>query len=175
MVRNGKNCRAKFGEAYKKQYNSQILSVVPTNCYGPGDNFDEAVNHVIPALMKRMYRAKLQRSKYVEIWGSGKPKREFIFVDDLAKIIIELFFSHQVDNLINIGSGVEINIEDLTYLIAETVGFEGEIVFDKSRPDGIPRKCLDTSKLKSFLSFEFTPLREGLQLMYSWARAHEKI
>lgn len=165
----------KLAEAYKRQYNSNILCVVPTNCYGPGDNFDPAVNHVIPALMKRFHLARSERAESVTIWGSGRPKREFIYVKDLAKIVVALFREHDVDNFLNIGPGIETTIYELAQLIARIVGYEGRLLFDHSKPDGVDRKCLDTSKLKSLIDFKFTPLESGLTEMYTWAVNNEKM
>lgn len=165
----------KLAEAYNKQYGMNILSVMPTNSYGPGDNFDEQVNHVIPALMKKFYLAEQNGVKNVSIWGTGAPLREFIFVNDLAKIVIQLFWNHNSREIINIGSGKEITIYDLSKKIAAVVGYSGNINFDTSKPDGLPRKALNCNRLYSILKFNYTSLDVGLEEMFKWALHVKKI
>ena len=142
----------KLCETYYKQYSNNFISVMPNNLYGPNDNFNPETSHVIPALIQKFHNAKVTSSKYVKIWGSGNPLREFLHVDDLAEAILFIINNVSVEEIynkgishINVGSGEELSIHELALMIKEVVGFKGEIKFDKSKPDGTPRKLLDTT------------------------------
>ena len=141
---------------------------MPTNLYGPNDNFSELDSHVIPGLIRRMHDAKISKKKEFEIWGTGRPLREFLYVDDLS-LAIEFLIDKDVDkNVINVGSSEEISIKELAQLIKELIEFEGELVFDESKPDGNPRKLLDSSYLSSLGWEPKTTLNEGLNKSYEW-------
>ncbi len=158
----------KMCEAYNAQYGTNFFSVMPTNLYGPHDNFNLETSHVLPALLRKCHEAKMQNAKDWIIWGTGTPKREFLFVDELASACVYLMEKEEVPSLINIGSGQEVSIYDLALLIGEVVGFKGNVCFDSSKPDGTPRKLLDSSLLGS-LGFQPTlSLKEGLQKTYEW-------
>tara|TARA_B100002051_G_C16743793_1_gene646097 strand:+ start:2095 stop:3045 length:951 start_codon:yes stop_codon:yes gene_type:complete len=165
----------KMCEAFNNQFKTDFRSLMPTNLYGANDNFDDLSSHVIPGLMNRMHHAKLNNDPKVVVWGSGEPMREFLYVDDLAEIILQVmsinkenFFSKLPDNSshLNVGYGKDISIADLSELIKEVVGFQGDIIFDRSKPDGTPRKLLDTSILNSFEIYPKTKLRDGLKKTY---------
>lgn len=165
----------KLCESYNRQHGTDYRCVMPTNLYGPGDNFHPENSHVIPALIRRFHEAKVARAEEVVIWGSGKPMREFLYVDDMAAASIhvmqldqEVYRAHTDTMLshINVGTGEDTAIGDLARLIGKTVGYTGHIVFDSSKPDGTPRKLLDVSKLKSLGWSARMPLDQGLQLAY---------
>jgi GDP-L-fucose synthase len=144
------------------------ISLMPTNVYGPGDNFHPDHSHVLPALMLRLHEAVQDHADHVVVWGSGTPLREFIYVDDLADAAIFLMQHYRSEEIINVGTGVEISIRDLAKLLKDVVGFNGAITFDASKPDGTPRKLLDVTKLQSLGWQPKTPLREGLCSTYQW-------
>ena len=157
-----------IGRSLSKQYGHKVLNLMPTNLYGPGDNFSEKDSHVIPGLIYRMHHAKLNNEASFNIWGSGKPLREFLYVDDLSKAI-EFLISNEInDDLINIGSGKEISIYDLSKLIKEIIGYDGKLVFDESMPDGNPRKLIDSRKINDLGWSPQVELDEGLKLSYNW-------
>ena len=157
-----------LGDAMSKQFNHTIYNLMPTNLYGPNDNFSELDSHVIPGLIKRMHDAKISEKKEFEIWGTGTPLREFLYVDDLA-LAIEFLINKELEkNIINVGSNEEITIKDLAFLIKDLINFEGELIFDKSKPDGNPRKLLDSSYLNSLGWEAKTNLRDGLKTSYDW-------
>ena len=158
----------KLCEAYNDQYGCDYVSVMPTNLYGPGDNFDLQTSHVIPALMRKIHEAKQSAAGSVEIWGTGKPYREFLHVDDMADACIFMMQQNGVKGLYNIGSGEEITIADLARSIARVVGYDGDLVFDPSMPDGTPRKLLDTSRLTSLGWIPRIDLHDGLKSTYEW-------
>lgn len=155
-------------QAYAKQYQMNNIIPMPTNAYGVGDNFNPEASHVIPALMKRFHEATLANAKEVVLWGSGTPLREFIYVDDLADALIFLMEHYDEHEIINVGTMQEISIADLAHEIARVVGFKGKIDLDTSKPDGPPRKCLDSSKLFALGWKPKTLLREGLERMYQF-------
>ena len=157
-----------IGRSLSKQYGHKVLNLMPTNLYGPGDNFSEKDSHVIPGLIYRMHHAKLNGESSFNIWGSGKPLREFLYVDDLSKAIQFLITNEINDDLINIGSGQEISIFDLSKLIKEIIGYDGKLVFDESMPDGNPRKLIDSSKINNLGWMPEVELNEGLKLSYDW-------
>lgn len=156
----------KLCENYRKQYGCNFISAMPTNLYGPNDNYDLKNSHVLPALLRKFHMAKVNEEAEVEIWGSGKPKREFLHVDDLADACYELMQNYKGEDWLNIGSGEDISIKDLALLIKKIVGFEGELNFDRSKPDGTPRKLMDVSKLKNIGWSYKIKLEEGIQKVY---------
>jgi len=158
----------KLCAAYRQQYGSDFISAMPTNLYGFNDNFDLHSSHVLPALLRKMHTAKMERRDSVEIWGSGTPLREFLHVDDLADALAFVLTHYSAPEPINIGSGEEVTIRGLAELIADVVGFEGRFVFDTSKPDGTPRKLLDTGKLTAMGWTARTDLRTGISQVYDW-------
>lgn len=153
---------------YKRQYGDKFISCMPTNLYGPYDNFDLSSSHVMPALIRKVHEAKQKGESKVEVWGSGTPLREFLYVDDMADACVFLLENYDQEQHINIGTGEEISIRDLAELIKRIVGFQGEIVWNKSMPDGTPRKLTDVSKLHSLGWHHKTDLEQGIQLAYAW-------
>lgn len=165
----------KMCQAYNRQYGTKYISVMPTNLYGPGDNFDLESSHVLPALMRKIHEAKQQRHETVEIWGSGTPRREFLHSDDLADACLYLMNHYDGEDIVNIGTAEDISIYDLAHLIKSIIGYEGEFVFDTSRPDGTPRKWVDVSKLKALGWTSQIPLVDGLKATYEWYTDQQKI
>jgi len=156
----------KLCEAYWDQYGSKFISVMPANLYGKNDNYHPRNSHVLPALIRRFHEAKEAGKSQVVVWGSGSPKREFLFADDLADACVFLMKTYAEKGLINIGSGTDLSIKELAFIIKEVTGFTGEIVFDTSKPDGTPRKLLDVSKLRG-LGWKYkTTLEEGIRIAY---------
>jgi GDP-L-fucose synthase len=158
----------KLCQAYRREYACDFISAMPTNLYGPGDNFDLTTSHVIPALMRKAHEAKLRGDKQLAIWGSGTPKREFLHVDDAADALVHIITHYSGMSHINVGSGSELAILDIARLVANVVGFRGEIVTDSSKPDGTPRKLLDTSMLEDLGWRQKIGLNEGLESTYAW-------
>lgn len=156
----------KLVQAYREQYGRNWISVMPTNLYGPGDSYDDLNSHVIPSLLMKMHRSKDQDLEEVELWGSGSPLREFLFVDDLAEAILIAMKDYDDASPLNIGSGEELSIKTLAEHVSVTVGFEGTIRWNRSMPDGTPRKLLDSTKIRSLGWFPKLSLMEGLQLSY---------
>lgn len=154
--------------AHRRQYSRPWISVMPTNIYGPGDNFHPEDSHVVPALIRRFHEAKMAGAPEVVIWGSGTPLREFLYVDDMARAVIFLTEHYDSDEIINVGSGQEVSIRELAETVAEVVGYEGELVFDSSKPDGTPRKFLDNSKIEGLGWKAEVGLKEGLATTYAW-------
>lgn len=154
---------------YRRQYGKDFISAMPTNLYGPGDNFHPTNSHVIPGMMRRFHEAKLSGQKEVVVWGTGKPMREFLHVDDLADALLLLMNSYESEETINVGTGVDGTIAELAQTMKEVVGYQGQIVFDSSKPDGTPRKVLDVSKLRALGAKEPRSLRRGLEETYRWA------
>ncbi len=159
---------AGMASMYRRQFGMDYVTVVPTNLYGPGDNFDPTMSHVAPALMRRMVEARDAGTPKVEIWGSGKPRRELMFVDDAADAIVFLLKNYSQAEPINIGTGLDVSIRELAEIIARVVGYRGELAFDATRPDGAPRKLLDSSRLAALGWQARTELAEGLARMYRW-------
>jgi GDP-L-fucose synthase len=158
----------KLVEAFRQEYGCDFISAMPTNLYGPNDNFDPQTSHVLAALLQRIHLAKVNEFSTVEIWGSGTPRREFLHVDDLASACIFLL-EHYSDGLpINVGIGTDVTIQELAELIAEVVGFKGTFTFDRSKPDGTPRKCSDTTRLRQLGWAPAIDLRSGLRQTYDW-------
>jgi GDP-L-fucose synthase len=156
----------KLCQAYHKQHGCRFISAMPTNMYGFGDNYHPENSHVLPALLRRFHEAKVENKPDVAIWGSGKPLREFMFSDDLADACVFLMESYEDPTLINVGTGEEVSILDLAKLIADIVGYEGKITFDTSKPDGTPRKLMDSSRLHALGYRHKVSLREGITLTY---------
>lgn len=162
----------KMCQAYRRQYGFNAISVMPTNLYGPGDNFDLKSSHVLPALIRKFHEAKEQGKPYVEIWGSGAPRREFLHVDDLADACLFLMKRYDDECWINVGWGQDVTVLKLAEIVAHTVGFEGTLSFDTSKPDGTPRKLLDTSRLTSLGWRPGIQLEDGIRATYSWFLEH---
>jgi len=157
----------KLCQAYRKQYGCDFIAAQPTNLYGPGDNYDLETSHVLPALLRKAHEAKLNTSGTLSVWGSGKPLREFLHVDDLADAIVFLAKHYSGESHVNVGSGEEVTIRELAELVCRTVGFEGRLEFDASKPDGTPRKLADVSKLKTLGWDKARGLRNGLEQTYA--------
>jgi GDP-L-fucose synthase len=162
----------KLCQAYRREYACDFISAMPTNLYGPGDNFDLTTSHVIPALMRKAHDAKLRGEKWLVIWGTGTPRREFLHVDDAADALVHLMTHYSAESHVNVGSGSELTILEIAKLVANVVGFSGEIVSDLSKPDGTPRKLLDTSMLESLGWRPRIGLKEGLVRTYAWFVQH---
>jgi len=158
----------KMCQAYKKQYGFNAISLMPTNLYGPGDNFNLENSHVMPALIRKFHDAKLNGSGKVEVWGTGAPKREFLHVDDMADASVFLMNNYDGIDFINVGTGVDVTIKELAETVQKVVGFEGELVFDKEKPDGTPRKLLDVSKLNDEGWDAKVGLGDGIKSTYKW-------
>jgi GDP-L-fucose synthase len=156
----------KLCQAYHKQYGSRFISAMPTNMYGYGDNYHPENSHVLPALLRRFHEAKMEKKAEVKIWGSGKPLREFMFSDDLAEACYFLMENYENPELINVGTGEEVTILELAHRIASVVGFEGQVTFDSTKPDGTPRKLMDSSRLHTLGFKHSTTLEDGLKKTY---------
>ena len=156
----------KYCEYLNRQYHTDYISVMPTNLYGPNDNYDPEHSHVLPALIRRFHEAKVKGLKEVTCWGDGSPLREFLYVDDLANLCVLLMNTYSGNETVNAGTGKEISIKALTELVAKVIGFEGKILWDKSRPNGTPRKLLDVSKAKGLGWSYSTELEDGIRLSY---------
>jgi GDP-L-fucose synthase len=159
----------KLCESYNRQYGRQYISAMPTNLYGPNDNYDLANSHVLPALIRKTHEAKLAGQAELVVWGSGTPRREFLYVDDLADACVHLMAQGYDGPLVNIGTGEDVTIRELAETVMRVVGFDGRIVFDSSKPDGTPRKLLDVSRLAGLGWRAKTPLEEGIRLAYASA------
>jgi GDP-L-fucose synthase len=156
----------KLVEAYRSQYGSDFISVMPTNLYGPGDNYHPEYSHVVAALIRRFHEAKVAGASEVVVWGTGTPRREFMFVDDMADACVHLMKGYSGDNIINIGTGEDITIAEFARVVAETVGYKGSITFDTSKPDGTPRKLLDVGRLADLGWRARTSLADGMRQAY---------
>ena len=157
----------KICESYNRQYGTQYVSLMPTNLYGPRDNYDLANSHVLPALIRKTHEAKLRGDTKLVVWGSGTPMREFLYVDDLADACVFMMEQGVADGLFNVGTGVDVTIRELAELVMQVVGFTGQIEFDASKPDGTPRKLLDVSRMRNLGWQATTTLRDGIALAYS--------
>jgi GDP-L-fucose synthase len=162
----------KLCDAYRRQYGCDFISAMPTNLYGPDDNFDFESSHVIPALIAKFFRAMEENRSEAIVWGTGTPRREFLHVDDCADALVHLMAHFSGEGPINIGTGSDVTIRDLAELIAATVGFQGRIVFDASRPDGTPRKLSDSTRLRELGWSACIPLGQGLMQTFRWFREH---
>lgn len=165
----------KLCEAYRDQYGSNFISVMPTNLYGIGDNYHPQNSHVLPALIRKFHEAKTEKKDSVTIWGTGKPRREFLFADDLADACLFLMFQYDQKEIINVGSGVDYTISELAEMIKNIIGYEGEIVYDTTKPDGTPRKLMDSSRINSLGWKPTTGLKEGIQQAYNDFLANQKL
>jgi GDP-L-fucose synthase len=161
-------------DSYNRQYGTKYRSIMPTNLYGPNDNFDLERAHVLPALIRRFHEAKTARVPKVTLWGTGTPRREFLHVDDLARACLILLADEGSIDLVNVGVGEDISIRDLATMIAKIIGYKGEIGFDASRPDGTPRKLLDSSRIRRLGWTPKISLEEGISLTYEWYRTHAR-
>ena len=165
----------KLCESYNREYGTDFRSAMPTNLFGPNDNFDLKTSHVLPALMRKFHEAKAAGADSVEVWGSGQPRREFLHVDDLADACEFLMRTDSEHDLINVGSGEEISIGDLARLVSEVVGFSGELEFDRSMPDGTPRKLMDSSRIRDLGWEPKIGLADGIRETYEWALVNEAL
>lgn len=161
----------KMCQSYNRQYGTRFISAMPTNLYGPNDNFELETSHVLPALIRKFHEAKIAQAETVTIWGTGYPTREFIHVDDVADASFFLMKSYEGSDIVNIGSGEEVTIRELALRIKEIVGFTGELLFDSTKPDGTPRKLSDVSRIHALGWKHSIGLAEGLQLTYDWYSA----
>ena len=159
---------------FKRQYGDNFISCMPTNLYGPNDNFDLNSSHVMPALIRKFHEAKINNAPQVEVWGTGKPLREFLYVDDMADACVFLMENYDGEEHVNIGTGEEVSIAELANLIKEVVGYEGKLVFNTDKPDGTPRKLTDVSKLHSFGWKHTIQLKDGIKLAYEWFKENYK-
>jgi len=157
----------KLCESYNRQYGCHFFSIMPTNLFGPNDNYDLAASHVLPALIRKAHEAKQSGHQELIVWGSGKPRREFLYVDDLADASVFLMENGVEDGVYNIGTGTDITISELARMVMDVIGFQGEIVFDSSKPDGTPRKLLDVSRVRQLGWQAKTPLRKGIEQAYA--------
>ena len=162
----------KLCQAYRRQYGFNAISAMPTNLYGPGDNFNLETSHVMPALIRKFHEAKVHGNATVVVWGSGKPRREFLYIDDLADALVFLMKRYDSEELLNVGWGEDLSIRELAQLVKTTVGYDGAIEFDATKPDGTPRKLLDTTRLKALGWHPRVQLEEGLRKTYEWYCAH---
>ena len=160
----------KLCQAYRRQHGADFIAAMPTNVYGPGDNFDLETSHVVAALIAKAHAAKLRGDATLEVWGTGTPRREFIYVDDLADALVHVLVNYSDATPINIGCGEDVSIADFARLVCDVVGFEGALRFDETKPDGTPRKLLDVARLDALGWRAPTPLRDGLARSYAWFR-----
>jgi GDP-L-fucose synthase len=158
----------KLCQAFSREYGANFISAMPTNLYGPNDNFDLETSHVLAALLRKAYEAKKGSARELVVWGTGTPRREFLHVDDCASACLFLLEKYDSPEIINVGCGEDISIHELAELICEVVGFDGELSWDKTKPDGTPRKLLDLSKLRGFGWTPTIPLRDGIAKTYEW-------
>ena len=158
----------KLCQAYAREYGANFISTMPTNLYGPNDNFDLETSHVLAALLRKAHEAKVRSDRKLIVWGSGKPRREFLHVDDLAAACLLLLEKYDSPEIINVGCGEDISIRELAELVCDVVGFGGELAWDATKPDGTPRKLLDISKIRALDWKPAIPLREGIQRTYDW-------
>ncbi len=158
----------KLCQAYNRQYGADFVAVMPTNLYGPGDNFDLETSHVLPALIRKFHEAKMRGAGTVEVWGTGSPRREFLHVDDLADACMFIMQKYSGSEIINIGVGEDLSIRELTVMMREVIDFRGDVLYDDSKPDGTPQKLLDVTRLKGLGWQARIPLREGIASTYEW-------
>jgi GDP-L-fucose synthase len=158
----------KMCQSYRQQYGSDYISVMPSNLYGPGDNFDLNSSHVLPALIRKFHEAKIENKPEVEIWGTGKPMREFLYVEDLADALIFLSENYSDERIINVGAGQDVTISDLANMIAKEIGYEGNIIFNPEYPDGTMRKVMDTTRINDLGWKPTTTLEEGIRKTYEY-------
>jgi GDP-L-fucose synthase len=162
----------KMCQAYRREFGFNAISLMPTNLYGPGDNFDALNSHVLPGLIRRIHAAKLKGDANVTIWGTGTPRREFLHVDDLADAVMYLLHSYDAEPIVNIGWGEDVTIRELAELIVSVIGYRGELTFDAAKPDGTPRKLLDVGRLSQLGWHPRISLRRGIEQTYAWFTEH---
>jgi GDP-L-fucose synthase len=162
----------KMCQAYRREYGFNAISLMPTNLYGPGDNFDLQSSHVLPALIRKFHEAKRRNDQSVEIWGTGTPRREFLHVDDLADAVLYLLQNYDEEPIVNIGWGEDLTIRELAETVMSAIGYSGALTFDHSKPDGTPRKLLDVSRLQSLGWRPRISLRAGIEGTYAWFKDH---
>jgi GDP-L-fucose synthase len=162
----------KLSQAYNREYGANFISAMPTNLYGPNDNFDLETSHVLPALIRKAHEAKARKDQKLVVWGTGKPRREFLHVDDLASACLLFLEKYDSSEIINVGCGEDISIRELAELICDVVGFDGELAWDTTKPDGTPRKLLDVTRLRALGWKPAITLREGIAQTYDWFRAN---
>jgi GDP-L-fucose synthase len=162
----------KMCQAYRREFGFKAISLMPTNLYGPGDNFDLQNSHVLPALIRRFHEAKIKGDDSVTVWGSGTPRREFLHVDDLADAVVYLLRSYDAEEIVNVGCGEDITIKELAELVMSVIGYGGRLIFDSTKPDGTPRKLLDVSRLEGLGWRPKISLRSGIEHTYRWFREH---
>jgi GDP-L-fucose synthase len=162
----------KMCQAYRREFGFNAISLMPTNLYGPGDNFDLQNSHVLPALIRRFHEATVRGDDTLTVWGTGAPRREFLHVDDLADAVVYLLKTYDAEEIVNVGWGDDVTIRELAELVASASGFPGRLVFDSTKPDGTPRKLLDTSRLTSLGWKPKITLRAGIEQTYSWFKEH---
>ena len=162
----------KLCQAYCREYGANFISAMPTNLYGPNDNFDLETSHVLAALIRKAHEARIRNDQRLIVWGTGKPRREFLHVDDLASACLLLLEKYDSPDIVNVGYGEDISIRELAELICEVVGFDGDLAWDRSKPDGTPRKLLDVSKLRALGWKPAISLRDGIARTYQWFRAN---
>lgn len=158
----------KLCQAYNRQYGTKFISAMPTNLYGINDNFDLNTSHVLPAIIRKMHDTKINNLDTVTLWGTGNPRREFLFVDDLAEALVFLMHQYEGNDWINVGTGEDISIKELAQTIQEIVGYQGQIIWDTTKPDGTPRKLLDVSKINQLGWKAKTSLKDGIEQTYNW-------
>lgn len=165
----------KMCQAYRKQYGRSYIAVMPCNLYGPYDNYDLETGHVLPALIRKVHEAKGTNARQVVVWGTGSPLREFLYVEDLARAILFCMREFDAYEHINCGSGIEVSIRELAEIVKDIVGFDGPIVFDTTKPDGTPRKLMDSSRIHAMGWQPLVPLKDGIRLSYAWFLDHEPV
>src|SRR4029077_264609 len=162
----------KMCQAYRREYGFNAISLMPTNLYGPGDNFDLQNSHVLPALIRRFHEAKVRGDESVTVWGTGTPRREFLHVDDLADAVVYLLQSYDAEPIVNIGWGQDVTIRELAEIVMSAIGYRGRLIFDSTKPDGTPRKLLDVSRLTELGWQAKIPLKNGIERTYAWFKEH---
>ena len=162
----------KMCQAYRREFGFKAISLMPTNLYGPGDNFDRDHSHVLPALIRRFHEAKLRNDAKVTVWGTGTPRREFLHVDDMADAVVFLLQNYDAEAIVNVGWGKDVTIHELAEIVMSAVGFEGKLEFDSSKPDGTPRKLLDTERLTKLGWQPKVSLKDGITQTYRWFVEH---
>jgi GDP-L-fucose synthase len=162
----------KMCQAYRREFGFNAISLMPTNLYGPGDNFDLQNSHVLPALIRRFHEAKVRGDESVTVWGTGTPRREFLHVDDLADAVLYLLHSYDAEPIVNIGWGQDVTIRELAELVMSAIGYSGRLIFDSTKPDGTPRKLLDVSRLTDLGWQAKIPLKIGIERTYTWFKEH---
>jgi GDP-L-fucose synthase len=162
----------KMCQAYRREYGFNAISLMPTNLYGPGDNFDLQNSHVLPALIRRFHEAKVRGEESVTVWGTGTPRREFLHVDDLADAVLYLLQGYDAEQIVNIGWGEDVTIRELAEIVVSAIGYKGKILFDPSKPDGTPRKLLDVTRLSELGWRPKVRLQQGIESTYAWFEEH---